>query len=108
MKRMIILAAISLLLFCFSSQAMAFGKWKAGKKVFKQNCVTCHKRGGTAPKIKMPDYTQTEWIKFVRDNTSPRHESTLEKITPDSRQDLMQYLLKYAKPDPPTILSCAG
>ncbi len=108
MKKIVVMTVISLSLLSFSSQAMAFGDWKAGKKIFKQDCASCHKRGGTAPRIKMPDYTQTEWIKFVRDNTSPRHESTLEKITPDSRQDLMQYLLKYAQPDPTTILKCAG
>lgn len=108
MTKSVYLLTIFLFVFCFASTSFAFGNWKAGKKIFKQDCASCHKRGGTAQKIKIPDYTQTEWIKFVRDNTSKQHEATLEKLDPDSIQHLMQYLLKYAHPDPPTILSCAG
>ena len=102
-------AVVSLFLaLSFTSSALAFGDWKAGKTLFKTECATCHKRAGDAQRLKFNKMTQKEWIAFC--NTPPQrtHETLFNGLNTKQREHLLQYFLKYAKEDKPTQLSCAG
>lgn len=94
------------LLVAFSSSAVAAGNWRHGKKIFKQDCMSCHKRGGEAKRLKLNNKNKAGWSKFVNTPKAGKHEDLLNGMSDEQKKDLLQYLLKYAKDDNSSHLGC--
>ena len=104
-KTLPVLVAIFLLV-SFSSSSIAAGNWRKGKKIFKQDCMSCHKRGGEAKRLKLNKKTKAAWTKFVNKPQTGKHEVLLNGMADKQKHDLLQYLLKYAKDDTSSHLGC--
>jgi len=100
MKKIVTLVIGALLVICVTGSAIAFGDWKAGKVVYKTECTNCHKRNGDAFRLKIFEVPAIRWFSFCRADTTRKHVDILDKITVEQKQDMLQYLLKYAKEDP--------
>jgi hypothetical protein len=105
MNKNVILVIVSLLVLCFANSALAFGDWKNGKQLYQRECTNCHQRNGEAHLLKLHRVTVDRWIGFCRSETTRKHVELLDQLTVAQKQDLLQYLLKYAKENDPTIYS---
>ena len=93
-----------LLLVVFSGNVMAAGSWRKGKRVYRSDCMNCHKRGGDAKRLKLNKKSKAAWAKFCK-SSDQKHAPVWSKLTDKQKTDLLKYLQKYAKDDK-QILGC--
>ncbi len=104
MKTVLSVLLCLVLVVVFSGNAMAAGNWRKGKKVYRKECMSCHKRGGEAKRLKLNRRTKNAWAKFCKTNDD-KHAPVWSKLTEKQKKDLLKYLQKYAKDDK-QILGC--
>ncbi|OQY18552.1 MAG: hypothetical protein B6I36_06665 [Desulfobacteraceae bacterium 4572_35.1] len=106
MKRVLSVLVAVLFLVAFSSSAFAGANWRAGKKIYKKECMNCHKRGGEAKRLKLNKKTKAGWTKFVNKQQKGSHELLWGELTDAQKKDLLKYFMKYAKDDKSSHLGC--
>ncbi len=106
MKRIVPVLVFMLVIVFFATSAMAGGNWRKGKKIYKAECMNCHKRGGEAKRLKLNKKTKAEWTKFVNETKKGKHEELLKGLTEVQKENVLKYFLKYAKDDKKSHLGC--
>lgn len=106
MKRVLSVLVCTLLVVSFSSNVMAAGNWRKGKKVYKADCMNCHKRGGDAKRLKLNKKTKSGWTKFFKTAKKDHHEEMWSNLTDSQKENLLRYFHKYAKDDKSSHLGC--
>lgn len=106
MQKVLLVLVGVLLTISFSSPVMAAGNWRQGKKIFKVECMNCHKRGGEADRIKINKKTKTGWSKFFRSDYESNHAALWNELSEDKKEHLLKYFHKYAKDDKANHLGC--
>ncbi|WP_321531632.1 cytochrome c [uncultured Desulfuromonas sp.] len=99
---------VTLCIFClvaFSSSAFAARGWRAGKKTYKSVCMSCHKRGGEAQRLKLNQWSKAKWTKYFAEEKKGKHEGPWGQLTDEEKDNLLKYFHKYAKDDH-TRLGC--
>jgi len=107
MKKILSLLIAMLFLITCTSTVFAAGNWRQGKKIFKNECMSCHKRrGGEAKRLKLNKKTKAGWTKFVNSKQKGAHEPLWNELTEAQKEDLLKYFMKYAKDDKSSHLGC--
>jgi cytochrome c553 len=105
MKNALLVALCVLCFVAFSSSAFAASGWRAGKETYKNICMSCHKRGGEAERLKLNQWSKAKWTKFFGEDKKGMHEEPWGKMSEKEKDDLLKYFHKYAKDDH-TRLGC--
>lgn len=105
MKRICTVFVCVLLVVAFSAPAMAAGNWRKGKKVYKSNCMQCHKRGGEAKRLKLNKFSKARWTKYFAEEKKGKHGEAWGEMSEDDKANLLKYFHKYAKDDK-KVLGC--
>lgn len=96
MKRVVFAAVSMALVFSLCQSALAAGSWRQGKKVFKENCATCHRSQQSGGKLKISEHNREYWSRCVNTPQNDLHRSALETLGDDEIEALLDYLYKYA------------
>ncbi|MCD6526380.1 MAG: cytochrome c [Desulfuromonas sp.] len=105
MKRVCMALFCVLLVMVFSVPVMAAGNWRDGKKIYKSNCMSCHKRGGEAKRLKLNKFSKARWTKYFSEEKKGKHTEPWGELTEAQKKNLLKYFHKYAKDDK-QILGC--
>lgn len=105
MKKVCLVSMCLLMLLAFVSSAVAATGWRAGKETYKSNCMSCHKRGGEAKRLKLNKWSKARWTKYFNEEKKGKHEDAWGQMTEQEVKDLLKYFHKYAKDDK-QVLGC--
>ncbi len=106
MRKVLSLLVAMLFLFTCTSTVYAAGNWRKGKKIYKKDCMSCHKRGGEAKRLRLNGKSKAGWTKFVNSPKKDSHEVLWEELTDQQKENLLKYFMKYAKDDKSSHLGC--
>jgi mono/diheme cytochrome c family protein len=98
----IMLAAVFLLV--STGLVMADGNWRKGKYLYRKNCRTCHKAGGSAKDLSPATYKQAKWEELFNKGTIPCRDKW-SKLSDKAVADMYSYLHGHAA-DSPTPAKC--
>lgn len=102
-KKMSVLISVLLVIF-LSGPVMAAGDWRHGKKIFKVECMNCHKHGGQAERLKIDKKKKAGWTKFINSDYESVHAALSNALTEAEKEDLLSYLHKYSKDDESALI----
>ncbi|MEA3465978.1 MAG: cytochrome c [Thermodesulfobacteriota bacterium] len=106
MKKILSVLICVLFVASISSNVMAAGNWRKGRRLNRSECRTCHKRGGEAKRLRLNKRTKAEWTKFVNSPKTEYHEELWNELSDVEKKHLLKYFHKYAKDDKSTHLGC--
>ena len=95
-------------MFVFIGLGMAAGgkgNPRKGKYLYRKNCRTCHKEGGSAKALSPIDMTQAEWKKVFDGYKNLKCKAEWEKLSEKDMTDVFSYLHGHAK-DSPSPAKC--
>ena len=91
---------VILCIFClvaFSGSAFAAKGWRDGKKTYKSVCMSCHKRGGDAERLKLNQWSKAKWSKFFAEEKTGKHEEPWGRFSEEDKDNLLKYFHKFAE-----------
>lgn len=106
MRKVLSLLVAMLFLATCTTTVFAAGDWRKGKDIYKDDCMSCHKRGGDAKKLQLNAKSKAGWTKFVNSPQKGSHEALWKELTDGQKEDLLKYFMKYAKDDNSSHLGC--
>ncbi len=99
---------VPLCVFClvvFFTGSVFAASWRDGKKTYKSVCMSCHKRGGEAERLKLNQWSKAKWTKYFSEEKKGKHQEPWGQLTEEEKDNLLKYFHKYAKDDH-TRLGC--
>ena len=106
MKKALSVMICVLFVISISNTVLAAGNWRKGKKVYKADCINCHKRGGEAKKLKLNKKTKAQWSEFCDSTQDNTHEELWDELSAKQKENLLKYLHKYSKDNKRSLPGC--
>ncbi len=107
-KRITSVLIAMVFMFVFIGLGMAAGgkgNARKGKYLYRKNCRTCHKEGGSAKSLSPIDKTQADWKKVFDGYKNLKCKAEWEKLSEKDTTDVFSYLHGHAK-DSPSPAKC--